>query len=486
MTSYPILIVSYNRPNYLKQLVASLVPALDRPAQRGRRVVLFQDAAYSDYFGRNKTDPALIEQCREVFRDAFPTGPIIDAASNLGIAANIDRAERYAFVDGDETAAVVFEDDLVVAPRYFDAMDALLELALADERIGMVAAYGSNAVASIAGQAQSRRRLGRMHHNWGYGITRRHWLERDALVRPYLDAIAPYDYMDRPYVPVLDFYRRHGLPALASNQDLFKNLATNLLGRARVTSVTVNARYVGDQGEHFTPELFASIGFDRTNVFDYGEEAIGFDPPTDQQIAEIVQSERRELLKKRADAAFQVSHGVHLAPLSTDNIPLMETFVEREKVRLHCPGGFYHDGWARARVRIPFTVDGPVSAVRISGRLFAQGLPMWKPFRMTIEGPGIATTEEVLDAPSFTMTAPVTGPSTHGVHLIEVGTRPVQSPHGLGLGAERRALAWFLSKIEIETASGTACFTPGDVSGLIKSMEASLEEAAAPRAVAHA
>jgi hypothetical protein len=480
MTPYPILIVSYNRPHYLRQLVASLGPALDRPAQRGRPVVLFQDSAHSSYFGRDKTDPALIEECRAVFRDAFPTAPIVDADANLGIAANIDRAERWAFVDHDWPAAVVFEDDLVVAPRYFDAMDALLALADADERIGMVAAYGSNAVASIAGQGAGRRRLGRMHHNWGYGITRRHWLERDRLVRPYLDAIRPYDYMDRPYAPVLDFYRRHGLPALASNQDLFKNLATMLLGRARLASVTVNARYIGDHGEHFTPEMYASIGFDRTNVFDYGEEPIGFDPPGEAELADILQAERRELMKKRVDAAFQVSQGIHVDPLRADN-PHLAAVVERGGVRFHCPGGFYHDGWAKAHVRIPFAADAPVTSVRVRGRVFPQGFKLWQPFRLTVEGPGVKRTHAILAAPEFDVQAPLTGDAEGGIHLVEVRTRPVQSPHGLGLGPERRALSWHLGSIEVTTAAGTAQFLAADLPGLVRATEATFEADGAAR-----
>lgn len=475
MTPYPILIVSYNRPHYLRQLVESLKPALDRPAHRGRTVALFQDSAHSTYFGRDKTDRALIEECREVFRDAFPDAPIIDAEANLGIAANIDRAERWAFVEHDYLAAVVFEDDLVVAPRYFDAMDALLEMALADERIGMVAAYGSNAVASIAGQAAGRRRLGRMHHNWGYGITRRHWIERDRLVRPYLEAIGPYDYADRPYGPVLAFYRQHGLPALASNQDLFKNLATMLLGRARLASVTVNARYIGDQGEHFTPEMYASIGFDRTNVFDYGEEPIAFDPPSDAELAEILQSERRELMKKRVDAAFQVSQGIHVEPLQADN-PHLAPVVGHGDVRFHCPAGFYHDGWAKAQVRIPFSTVGPVHSVRIRGRVFPQGFRLWQPFRLTLEGTGFRRIHALLAAPEFDVhtTAAADGPAG-GIHLVEVRTRPVQSPHGLGLGPERRSLAWHLGSIEVTTDAGRAQLLAADLPGLVKETEATFE-----------
>ena len=105
MTDRPIAIISYNRPDLLERFLTSLKQqtiAVD-PAQ----IALFQDHG----------DPSEAD-CVAVFLAAFPEGAVFQADENLGVALNIDRAERYVFEtlgaqiagveDGDE-AITTFE-----------------------------------------------------------------------------------------------------------------------------------------------------------------------------------------------------------------------------------------------------------------------------------------------------------------------------------------------------------------------------------------
>ncbi|MBQ5818582.1 MAG: glycosyltransferase family 2 protein, partial [Bacteroides sp.] len=106
-TYAPILLFVYNRPEHLKQLIASL-QANAEAAQS--MLFIYTDAA------RNKADEEQVNKVREVIRhiDGFASIEVIERATNWGLARNIiggvtEQIRRYGRV-------IVLEDDLVVAP----------------------------------------------------------------------------------------------------------------------------------------------------------------------------------------------------------------------------------------------------------------------------------------------------------------------------------------------------------------------------------
>jgi len=307
--NYPLFIISYNRPGYLTTLLASISEWLVQAASN-REIYLFQDGAYSHFFKRNKTDQNLIDECCEIFHSYFPDGEIHRSKDNLGIGLNVNRAEKFAFEELKANAAIFFEDDLLVGPEYLKTVDMLLDLALDDNRIGVVSAYGFDLKTSLEEQSRRQNEIGSMHHNWGYGITSRHWFERNQIVEPYIRSLEGVDYLARSYLPAFDIFEKFGFPALPSNQDFVKNFATYVLGKVRITTAVINALYIGALGEHFSGSLYASQGYIDSSLNDGRISQKKIEELTDESYHQLINYSKNEILNNELSLSDQYRYSL--------------------------------------------------------------------------------------------------------------------------------------------------------------------------------
>jgi len=254
-----IAILSYDRPEYLRYMLLSLRRQL-RPADR---VTLFQDGARNPYSKKLKADPDRIDACVGLFRQILPHGKVIRSPTNLGIAANYERAENHIFGERQAPYALFLEDDLILSPHYLNAVDALLRLAQQDERIAYVAAYG-DLFSGLSTQWKNRDRLIPMHENWGFAMTRRAWQDERPYRRRYLALLEGTDYSERDHDRIRDLFREWGFDTRVTSQDAARWLASLYLGKVRVTTSACYAHYIGLFGEHARPDYYFSSGFHRT------------------------------------------------------------------------------------------------------------------------------------------------------------------------------------------------------------------------------
>jgi hypothetical protein len=260
----PILLLAFDRPDLLEQVLLSLLD--QQPAVDPARVHLFLDGAYCPYRDALVADPVAVDRSALVFRRLFPAGQVHRAPHNLGVAFNYDRAERFAFDEGQAPLAYFLEDDMVLSPFYLATLDRLGALALTEPRVAYVAAYGDHRL-SVAEERARLRELQPMRHLWAYALTRRHWLERQPILAPYLDLLRGSNYRDRPHQAILEHWWRIGGGATVSSQDGAKAVACQLLGRLRLVTVAVLGRYIGEVGLHFSPAEFRAAGFHLTQCY---------------------------------------------------------------------------------------------------------------------------------------------------------------------------------------------------------------------------
>jgi GT2 family glycosyltransferase len=88
--SYPIAILSFDRPDYLRAVLKSLF----KQVSPHDRIILFQDGAHNTYSGRHKADPIKIDSCVRLFHRYFPRGEVHLSDENLGIAWNYEIVTR--------------------------------------------------------------------------------------------------------------------------------------------------------------------------------------------------------------------------------------------------------------------------------------------------------------------------------------------------------------------------------------------------------
>ncbi|QPC93563.1 hypothetical protein [Mesorhizobium sp. INR15] len=286
---FPIAILSFDRPGYLRQVLKSLRPQITE----ADKVVLFQDGGWNRWSKRQKGNNERIGQCVATFHRTIPWGEVIEAPENLGIALNYERAERHVFEDLQAGKGLFLEDDLVLSPNYLGTIGQLLDLAEQDPRIAYVAAYG-DLWASQRVQRQRAHDLIAMHENWGAALTRRTWLAERPFRKKYLELVDGCDYSRRDSHAIRAFYAGRGWKNPVTSQDAARWIACAERGAVRISNFACHARYIGKRGEHSNPRLFKASRFASTVMFRGSPPDLA--APTDAQVAQWLDAERQRFL----------------------------------------------------------------------------------------------------------------------------------------------------------------------------------------------
>jgi hypothetical protein len=292
MPAIPIVILAFNRPEYLTAVLSSLVQQASVDLSK-RDVFLFQDGAVNPFSSLTHCDPAAPAANVEIFKKFIPHGTPMLAPHNLGIALNFDRAERFVFEEFGADAAIFLEDDLVLGPYYLKTLEQLIGLALANERIAYVAAYGNHKAAAEE-QLRQRSALTLLGHIWGAGLTRRQWLRQKQYVDQYLDIVRTADYRRRDHDRIIDLFHSWGLGVPGTSQDIAKTHAAILCGTVKVNTYACFGHYIGESGSHFNPAMFERMGFVGTAVMQ--EDIFGLVPPDDAVLTRFLDVARRSAM----------------------------------------------------------------------------------------------------------------------------------------------------------------------------------------------
>jgi len=275
-----IALLSFDRPDYLRKVVRSLVAQLIP----GDEVLLFQDGGWNGFSGIRKASEDVIDACVGVFSSTCGDLQSVEhgvfrSPLNLGIAGNYRRAEQYVFEVLDRDAAVLLEDDLVLGPHYLGAIADLLGIAAEEPRIGYVSAYG-DFWAPLSVQRKLADQLTPMHENWGAALTRTSWLAQRPVRELYWELVKDADYSQRDHEAILGLYEGMGYRCNVSSQDASRWVACRAAGMVRLMTATCHARYIGVVGEHAREDLYQRWRFGEAKLFP--ERPIVREPTDDQ------------------------------------------------------------------------------------------------------------------------------------------------------------------------------------------------------------
>lgn len=461
----PVGVISYNRPDYLRRTLVSLVTALSNEPDTFGPVYLFQDGSYSDTLGCFKTESHLIDSCCSVFAEHFDLENIVRSERNLGIGVNVFRAEEQLFDQHIADAVVLIEDDIELGAEYLVTLNKLICLARRDSRIGIVAAYGSGTQRTALEQEDSIGEIGSMHYNWAFAITRDHWRERRYWIQKYIDIIGGVDYVERPYREVFEIYKELGYGPIASNQDVFRNVITHSLRRVRITSQALNATFIGSEGEHFTKAYFDQLGFSNRQVAGFDRRSEQFpDVLSDELYEELLSYQASQFDLAYVSAEYLAYSGTHRRMIEAFLEERISGACERDLRLASCPEGVFGDGWCSSRIWFRVVGTGSYDVVRIRGGS-APGAASNSPVEVAILINGAlrktTTVGELNNGVSLR-----TGGAT--VLSILVVTESVPSLYAQRLGEDRRSIVWHLDEVQIRGSEGkTLSMWTGDFTDLI-------------------
>ena len=263
---YPIALMSFDRPNYLSQVLTALKQQHGDSLEE-RDIFLFQDGSKNPFSGRICADESSIQTCVSLFKSFFSNGTVFQSDFNLGIGLHFEKLENFLFLNQGYEAAIIMEDDFLPSPIYVMVLDRLIDQALQDSRIGCVSAVGDHALDREAQLAEFRRPI-MMRQNWAFGMTRRQWSENKSIVDEYNSLIKGVDYRDRPDRSIFDLYSSLGVGRLESSQDRAKFIATTLNKKMRLSSTPCYGKYIGRVGIHSNELLYKQSGFEQTSICD--------------------------------------------------------------------------------------------------------------------------------------------------------------------------------------------------------------------------
>jgi hypothetical protein len=255
-------ILSFNRPAYLRRLLASLEAQTDLI---GADFWLFQDGAVNRYSGLRYAQDADIQACLKLFaRSRLDCKWSVVHERNVGIAINAFEAlEELA---GNYERVMLLEDDVVLSPHWLRLVRLLYtDLAERPHVFSVSPGFlrsGDDEAAVVYGWP----------HHWCECFLSERWREiRAYYLEDYYPHVAECDYLQRDSKAIDAAYARLGVvggpDGLARSQDGGRELAMQRAGMTRAKLVVNRAIGIGQEGLHFTPWHFHALGFDQPGPF---------------------------------------------------------------------------------------------------------------------------------------------------------------------------------------------------------------------------
>lgn len=307
--TWPLAVIGFSRAWYIEQTLGALLR--QEGAERPEPIALFCDGGFNPKSGEHYASQAEVALTIATFRRLCPKGEVFDSAVNLGIAANIDRAERWVFGELGAEAGIFFEDDLVVTRHYLAALYEMLEIALADERIGYVACYGHDHLKSLETQRSDPAGYMPLGHNWGFALTRTQYLKSKPYVDDYLSLIEERDYLRPELTAVYKLLDSWGMGPLLPAQDVIRGAICCKTGSVRLNTRACLGKYIGRDGTHHSPSVYHAKRFAKTRV--YPDPVTGFQPLSDERYQQLRQSQDTWMRFALTPQAKQWMVGIGLA-----------------------------------------------------------------------------------------------------------------------------------------------------------------------------
>ena len=264
-------IISFDRPHYLAQLLASLEAQADAPAVEYH---LFQDGAVNKFSGRQVGDPENVRQSAEIFLES-KLGDMREAhvrQANVGIGIN--QLEAYDWMCAHYERVVMLENDVVLSPHWARLLPALFEgLAAHPDTFGFTTDFKRRCE-----RHEIEANLGRVMyahpHWWMIAFTPDRW----ARIRPhfmrYYELIRERDYGHLPYQRIQELFDEVGHPIrTVTSQDGGKDMAVRIEGMQRATLMVNRGISIGREGVHFNPDVHQRLGYDDQEPYVFESDA---------------------------------------------------------------------------------------------------------------------------------------------------------------------------------------------------------------------
>jgi hypothetical protein len=291
---YPIGILLFNSPDYSEIVLRSL-SSQDIKVDPSRVVITVDGYINSknEAVGKNNQ----VDQVVTIAKKYFPSSKIVLNEINQGIAKQFQFLENELFNFPNSEWALFLEHDFELFPNYLRSIDTLVKATNQFDEVVQVDCTGR----STKSWSRGPNSVYPAGHHWAFALKKSHYFERNFIVSEYVDSISTSYYL-RDWQKINNTLQRHSVYPLGSSQDHVKAAIRNKMNKLAVTSGLRMGRYIGAEGEHFTPEIFAKMGFQ--NWDSYSGSEFHITPHEFEKILTVLKHE--VLLSVHREASHQV------------------------------------------------------------------------------------------------------------------------------------------------------------------------------------
>lgn len=251
-----VAIISFNRHNYLRRVIESLEK---QSYLENTKFHLFQDGYKNIFSGKTKAKKEDIEKSIMLFK----TSELIKGGSILRVEQNVGNG-RNQYTANEIMSSIydyylIIEDDVLLSPDYLRLCRVLID------QFGQrkdVFSFNLN-FKKLCTPTEVKNNLNKVifdeTHWWAECIISRQWKIAREHFKDYFRLIQEVDYSDLPREEIQNLFKKHKFEKKQCSQDAGKDFSLFKAKLRRMTTIVNRGFYIGQQGIHFTPKLYAQM-----------------------------------------------------------------------------------------------------------------------------------------------------------------------------------------------------------------------------------
>ncbi len=329
---YPVGILLFNRPNYARRILSSLrrqTHVLDQ-----QRCVVVVDG-YPGSKDERRGAPDLTDETAALVAEYLPRATLVRHESNHGIARVYSELETQLFSQRKSEWVLFLEEDFELHERYLHTIADLIRAVDDAPDIGAVSATGD----CLAPGLLTADVYAPMNHLWAYALRRSAYDRIDPYVTAYLECTSGQAYFERDAREVHLMAASMGLLLPGTSQDYLRRAAFHESQLLLITTRERFGTYIGELGEHSTPEFFRDMGYHDKSRDIEGTKTLTLPAPDIRRLQELTRiAFAREFLSRvtipyldliaeaqalasRAESVLSTSRDLEVDVLTPDQVP---------------------------------------------------------------------------------------------------------------------------------------------------------------------
>ena len=245
-TPWPVGIRLFNRPEYTKRFLESLMA--QTVSIDPTRTICFIDGypKSSDYFQKvaDRT-----QEVADIVATYLPQARVIRAQTNVGLAKALFTLQDEVFQFRDSEWGIFLEDDLVLDQSYVEVLDHLVELAPVSEKIVKVAACQFHLGYQNLPPAADRKNFFIGQGTQAFAEKKSYFQERKTITETYLSALEGSSYLHKDRQQVFAALAAKGIFNVMGNNDGTLDQMISLFNKLHVVAGKQLLQDIGIQGE---------------------------------------------------------------------------------------------------------------------------------------------------------------------------------------------------------------------------------------------